>query len=392
MKINKELMYTKLVQLCWITILACTVLKFCGNRQFEIPDLNIIPPLYVRITINCSLFTINGIMFSLVLLKRKLKLKELIIIIILNIVDYIITFNMASPYYLLVDLTCYIIIAKLFSKFPIKVIIHDCIFILAMFAVYQGITKLYKNINKDIRDLSFTFDLILQIDYYCLLILTTLKEFKKGGNFYERWKTILVILSKRKRIEKSLQQNQKNVQEIEFGYKLFIVLLSIAQFFTVGVACYFVNGVAFEYVVVFVSFVIMRNVFGNSYHAQTIIKCTTLALVVFITATRLSLPLWMSSLCNVIIGCLVAYMMYVMYYFNKYTVTAGITIYKGMSLQDLNALCDLYNIENIDRTILIEYYVNRKRLDYIAMKVNYSVDNVKKRKANILKRFKETIN
>ena len=391
MKINKELMYTKLVQLCWITIIACTLLKFCGNKQFEIPDLNIVPPLYVRIIINCSLFTINGIIFSLILLKRKLKFKELIIIVILNVVDYIVTFNMPSPYYIIVDLACYIIIAKLFSKFPIKVIIHDCIFILVMFAVYQGVTKLYKDINKDIRDLSFTFDLVLQIDYYCLLILTTLREFKKGGNFYERWKTILAILSKRKRIEKSLQQNKKNVQEIEFGYKLFIALLSIAQFFTVGVACYFVNGVMFEYIIVFISFVIMRGVFGNSYHAQTITKCTTLALLIFITATRLSLPLWVSSLCNVIIGCLVAYMMYVMYYYIKFTNITGITIYKGMCLDDLNSLCDLYHVYGIDRTILKEYYVNRKRLDYIAMKVNYSVDNVKKRKANILNKFKETI-
>jgi hypothetical protein len=249
----------------------------------------------------------------------------------------------------------------------------------------------YKGINIKVNPVGFIPDKILQIDYYTLIILTVLNELKKGGYIYGRWIKFLDLLSKRKSFEKSIQQNQKNVQEIEFGFKLFIILLSIAQFFVVGVACYFINGVIFEYIAIFVSFCVMRQIFGKSYHSDSIIKCTTLAIVVFVTATRISLPLWLSSLCNVMIGCLIAYMMYIMYYYIKFTSISGTTIYRGMKLEDLNDLCDLYKIEQIDKTILVEYYVKRKRLDNIAIKLNYSVEAIKKRKAKVLKVFQESI-
>jgi hypothetical protein len=114
-------------------------------------------------------------------------------------------------------------------------------------------------------------------------------------------------------------------------------------------------------------------------------------MIVFVAATRLSLPLWLSSLCNVVIGSCVAYIMYIVYYYIKFTNITGITIYKGMKSEDLNALCDLYKVDDIDRYILTSYYVHRKRLDYIAVKTHYSIDNVKKRKANVLNKFKESI-
>lgn len=392
-KINKELAYSMLIKLCVITIIACTILKWCGYKDFEIPLFSsIVVPQTIRRIVNYCFYCLNGVCFTYVLVKRKLKFKEILIVIgfctplfIISLFDNLVVLKF------ILEFVAFPIIGFILSKDKLYRQIIESTLILLIFGVYQVGTMLYKDINIKIHPVDFISYFVLDIDYYYLIILTILHNIKKGGYIYGRWFTKLVILSKRRCVKESIQQNQNNVQEIEFGFKLFIVLLSITQFFVVGVACYFINGVIFEYIAIFISFVMMRKVFGKSYHSDSIIKCTTLAMVVFVTATRLSLPLWLSALCNVMIGCLIAYIMYIMYYYIKFTNTAGITVYKGMKKEDLNSLCDLYQVEEIDRIILTEYYVNRKRLDNIAFKVNYSVDNVKKRKAKVLKVFQESI-
>ena len=59
-----------------------------------------------------------------------------------------------------------------------------------------------------------------------------------------------------------------------------------------------------------------------------------------------------------------------------------IVFYKGMKEEELpNGLI------GFERDIMLMYYVNRYKLDKIALKVGYSVDNVKKLKSKIIKRY-----
>jgi hypothetical protein len=213
----------------------------------------------------------------------------------------------------------------------------------------------------------FLVEVVLQIDYYCLLTLTMLRELKKGEYIYEQWNSFILILSKQRRFKERLQQNQENVQEVEneLGYKIFIVMLSITQLVMVGTACYFVNNAILEFVIVFVSFVFMRKVYGQSYHSNSVIRCTTLALLTFLIATRVSLPLWLSTLCNVFIGCLVAYIMHIMYYYIKYT-KKGVTLRLGMNKDDLLKLCSEAGLSELNVNRMVLRYVERKSIQEIA--------------------------
>lgn len=366
-KINKSKVYTSLLFLCWFTIISCNLLKIFGYKEFEIPIFDFEIEQWIRIIINSLLFIINGICFTLILVKRKLNFKELLLTIVLNIINYIITFNMKSPYYIICDLLTYYLISIIITKNKWFQNLFECITILIIFTIYQLLTMGTKNLNPEIIDNNFIINLILEIDYYILILITILKEFKKGDFIYGRWKTILVILSKQKCFEKNVRQNQQVVEEVEneLAYKIFIVILSISQFAIVGTACYFVNQVIIEFFIVFISFVFMRAAFGKSYHCDSVIKCTSLAIATFVIATRISLPLWASTFCNVLIGCLVAYMMYVMYYYIKYT-KRGITLKLGMNKDDLLNLCSEAGLSetNINRMIL--RYVERKSIKEIA--------------------------
>lgn len=394
MRINKLKMYEALVKLCWLVVISCWVLKIFGYNEFEIPFISNDPSLLVKMLINGPLYCLNSYCFALILVKRKLTFKETLFVIITAIPLYFISnFKSLEILKFILELITYPIIGIVLTRDkPYKQIIESIV-VSIIFIAYQVLTMLYKGIPIAIKPVGFIPDKILQLDYYVLVVLTVLKTLKKGEYiYYGWWIKFLVFLSKLRRNKESVQQSKKIIHQKvdeEIGFRLFIIFLSIFQITIVGVSCYFVNGVILEYIITALSFFILTRIFGKCYHANTVIKCTTLSILVFVTATRLSLPLWASVFCNVLIGCLVAYMMYVMYYFIKFTETTGITIHKGMSLEDLENVCSLYHIEDIDKTILVEYYVNRKRLDNIAYKLNYSTEAIKKRKANILKSIRE---
>jgi DNA-directed RNA polymerase specialized sigma subunit len=73
----------------------------------------------------------------------------------------------------------------------------------------------------------------------------------------------------------------------------------------------------------------------------------------------------------------------------KYTNSQGITLSRGMSKEALNEMCSTLNLNEIETKIMFKYYVERKSLQYIANNVGYSIDNVKKIKAKIIKRIND---
>lgn len=328
----------------------------------------------------------------MILIKRKLKFKEYILIICLSIPLFILTmFKFLSVYKIILEFIVYVILGKILTRDKIYKIIIESILILILFTIYQLLTVCYKNINK--TDFNFITTTILQLDYYILLMLTILHEFKKGGYIYGRWKSFLVNFSKQKGNSQSLGKNQTPIQQSktkhDVGFKIFIVLLSVTQLAIVGTACYFINNTTYQFVIIFVSFVFMRHVFGKSYHADSVLTCTALSCFTFVLATKLVYPSYITILFNVIIGCLVAYIMHVWYYYFKYTSSSGITVCKGMSSEDLDNLCKIHNLKPMEYNVLNCYYVKGYKLDKIAITYDYSIDNIKKIKANALKKLNE---
>ena len=58
------------------------------------------------------------------------------------------------------------------------------------------------------------------------------------------------------------------------------------------------------------------------------------------------------------------------------------TFYKGMLAEDIPV-----ELTGIEYEIIYQYYVKRIKLDRIAIDLNYSIDNIKKIKSKIIKRY-----
>lgn len=390
--INKSKMYGSLIALCWATIALCLILKLFGSKEFDMPEYTYNINIWIQRIINYIFYIINSLMFGMLLVKRKLKLKEMFIVICLfTPLYYMSLYSKLLPIKFVLETVMYILLGYLLTKDKFWKILLECILIFVLISLYQIITMAYKNINIKIMVDNFIVDKILMIDYYTLIILTYLYASRKGEYLFYgyRWFKFLVVLSNKRRNKETLQQNlqKKSIEDESKGFKLFALMLAVFQFMLVFTLCYFINNTTWQFVVIFISFCVLRLVFGKSYHCNSIINCTSLSCLVFVIATRLSLPTYISILCNVIIGLLVAYLMYILYYFNKNTNSQGVVLSRGMSLEALIEMCSNLQLNEMEMKILTEYYVKRKSLQSIAMAVGYSKINVSKIKQKAVKKI-----
>ena len=249
--------------------------------------------------------------------------------------------------------------------------------------LYQYISLKTKGLIISIAKETFTNSLILQIDFYMLIIIALLYFNKKGVHLYElvykfickiRWRPLafIRIFSKRNCKEKCLQQNQEDVQEIKFevGYFIFNIVLFAFQFMLILTICYFIKNTLINVLLIFISFTILRKVFGKSYHADTIIKCTTLSTIMFIVATELSFNINISILSSVFVGAFLAYLMHIYYYYYNY-IKNNNDLTK-LTLEQLKQ--KLYYLTELEINLIYDYWHKDKHItaDDIAEKYGYN--------------------
>jgi hypothetical protein len=363
-----------------------------GSKQFEMPDYTYNISDTTQKIVNYIFYILNSVIFAMLLKKNKLTLKEFGIVLLLYTPIFIMSmFPKLDMIRFAIETIMFFVLGKIILKDKWWKVLLEVLTINIIIFIYQALTMLYKSINIKIKIDNFIVSYIVLIDYYTLILLTYLYISKKGGYIYGQWSKFLVVISKCRSNEKRIQQNDTIIQKESITnnklFLLFTIMVSVFQLAVVFTLCYFINNTTWQFVIIFVSFCVLRAVFGKSYHCNSIITCTSLSCLVFVIATRLSLPPYISTLCNVIIGLLVAYMMYVLYYYNKYTNPQGITLSRGMNQETLMEMCSNLQLTDIEMKVLTDFYVKRKSLQSIAMSIGYSKINVSKIKQKAIKKI-----
>ena len=388
--------YKNTLLLCIFTILVTFIMKLFGYEGFHIPVINNVVSNNFIILLICYalLYLLNSTLIIILIVKRKLNIKEIIVLIIIFIIIYLLnTFVNIGYFKFLIEGTALILLSCILMKdFKISV---EAILMYGFMLLYQVITLKTKGLIIEIMNDSFTNSLILQIDFYMLIIAALLYFLKKGEHLYELvykiirniwWsKPFTRILSKRNCKEKCLQQNQEDVKEIKFevGYFIFNIVLFAFQFVLILTICYFIKNTVLNILLIFISFVILRKTFGKSYHADTILKCTTISTILFITATELTLDVNISILSSIIVGVLLAYGMHVYYYYNNY-VKCNSDLAK-LPLDELRSV--LHYLSDLEVNMVYDYWHKDSNItvDDIADKYGYN----KMKVYRTLKKIKE---
>lgn len=358
-------MKTKIYKYTLLASIGCILVSFIskllGCNDFNIPVIdNAINNNYTLMVIcYLLLFNINTILITMLIVKKKLSFKALLLCVGIFSAEYAITSILAIDYLsFILDFVAFTLVSILLTKkfkITIEVIVVSCLNIL-----YQVISMITRDIFIGVATESFTTNLILNIDYYGLLVITILYFRKKGVHIYElviqfiQWiihdrrrktKTLSILLPKRNSKEKNVQQN---VQEVEPGYVIFSIVLALFQILLVGFLCYLVKGTVWNFIFIFGSFVMLRFAFGKSWHAETVIWCTTVAILTFTMGTKLSLDVNISILSCVGVGFILAFILHILYFYRLKE------DYSKLSKEDLGKV--LHYLDATELNILYDYY------------------------------------
>lgn len=405
---DRDIVNAKMLRLMVVTMIVCWIIKICGSTIFEIPFLNIEVNFVVELVVNLLLNILCWVLTIMIVTKRKLSIKECAIIGCTTTFVFIISLFI-QMFKLLLEIPIVFSLSYIFSdNKQWSKILKETIFIFAIITLLQIVSMSYRGLNINSFDYDFTVTSILSIDFYIvMLVLTEYAIRRKGVYLYEKfiqfilgkWKhrsTVTGVLPERESVSDTLQENCEVTNRT--SYKIFLIVFSMCQFLLVFLATIGINWliglfvpntpVGFQFGIIFVVFVVMRAVLGNSYHSNMVGKCTTVAIITFTCATQVSLPTYVSVQVNVFIGFLVAFIMYKLYTEEFNAEADRFSVCRGMDKEQMVIICDRYNINGLSRDIMIYFYCDRHKVDKIAFMVGYSNDNVAKLKKQALDMIK----
>lgn len=176
-----------LIITCWVVYIACLIIKLCGGNWFEIATTNetfiaicdyIDNTLWLKMIIATIIYVISTYIIYLSLTKQRL-FKDL------RIIPILIGINIINIYFnnvyvnIVLSLIVLLVIPLIRTKFKERKNILVGVILIFLFQLISLITR---NIGWNLNNQSMLVSLIMQIDYYIIVIIyylyTNRKEIK----------------------------------------------------------------------------------------------------------------------------------------------------------------------------------------------------------------------
>lgn len=340
---------------------------------------------YIILAITCNDNTKR--MFNFTLLTMPL---NMFIQFLKSKIDLPYMFVFSDLLYLFILSLCYIKIVKR-DKIYRENVSNYFIFTL-MTIIMQFVSLITKNVSIGYQENILTKSLIMNIDYFALLIISYKLYFIKGGK--DLWVGVLgsfsdLLVSLRnlpEKLQKSYSLAKPKDRVDELTNKIYIVLFWLYNFFTVLVVLLIatINHTFIECIFMLSSFWINKGVFGKPLHLRKASHCFIVSSLSYYVLNRLTWSINISFLVPVILGITLSY------------ITArfmarqeNLYLHRGMSLDSFYEL--ITKVTNNEEHIEIckRYYVDKESNLKIALHFNYSEINIKKIKQKINKKIKE---
>lgn len=176
--------YGMLIFVSWIVLIACLIIKIFGGNWFELGTENskfiefctyVDETMWLKMTLACIISLISGYISLCVMLNEKrLSLKNVLIFIPLMIIKSIISWYSSIISFVL-DIFIMLGLTTIRNKSFKRSIL--CFVIITLF---QLITLFFRNISGNFTlENSFLIQALYQIDYYLMLLLFYLYNFKR---------------------------------------------------------------------------------------------------------------------------------------------------------------------------------------------------------------------
>lgn len=410
---RNQLIYKQTIVLLIGAYFLALIFKIFGLKYLVIPDIDFNVNLIIERLINSTLYLINGYLIVLLIVKQKIPLFKFIILLSGLLILYYLSILFVNLNLVVLKMVFEILYTILIVKFLFKLKLKNIIFETFIISIITMLLQIVMIISRELSllnsQVTFVETMIYNIDYYIGFILLNIIFYRKEVFIYAkivgRWSKFIFLLTKRRCKNERIQENEKTIlksevkEEKEIGYKVYLVLLSIFQFSIVYLCCSLTKvneTILLQFMIIFLAFAGFRAIFGKSYHANSIIKCTAISSLVFTIANRVALPSYISLAFYIVLGLMIAYIMYVIAIANEYKEIKKkieqVKLQRGMTLDSLQEYIKIIELSERELSILKMYYVERRSIKYISNTMNYSYFYIVELKKNIELRIKAASN
>lgn len=258
-----------------------------------------------------------------------------------------------------------------------------------LFMLFIQIFSVFTRVNYSIEYITNPItNLLLNFDYIIILIIMYKLNFMKGDEKTCSYQVVQYsFLHQQTSLKNSLKKLQikslTNKQKFIFFTTWTLYLLW--NIFTVFIILFVakINGTIVECIFILTAFWLNKRVFGKPFHMKNAYQCFIVSNLAYYCLNRLTLHLQISILIPVILGILLSY------FTSKLVKKNEKKLYRGMSEDELKYYLTKITNNKLDYKICKLFYVDRCSEVKIASMVNYSVENIKKRKKIINDKLKE---
>lgn len=303
--------------------------------------------------------------------------------------------------FIIVDFVYLFILSMLYIKYRGNKIGKNNIsnywlFMIMCFA-FQIISLATRNIpvkNQNAFENDFIINIIINIDYFALMLMTRKLYFIKGGK--SLWDLVHSsfsdLLTSLKSLPTKWQESYRKAKpkitnkETKLEYRIYIILFWLYNLFTLLVILFIatLNHTFIECIFIVTSFWINKAVFGKAFHLKKASVCFVVSSVSYYALNRLTWDIGISFIVPISLGIALSYITSKLMFMQERK-----QLYRGMELDEFyNTITKVTsNHEHIE--ICKMFYVDKQPDVKIAFKYNYSVSNIKKIKQKINKQIRE---
>ena len=190
---TKQTLVRKTIWLCWFALIGCFIVKLFGGNYFEIIANNehivnlcdFINSNFLKYIVRFIQANLSFYLYTCSIAKRNLKIKESILVEIFILFDVVIKYINPDIGFICDCIVMTLIPFVLSSKSNgIKIGAIRTVFGFALINIFQIISLIVRNLGIKVLDAPTLVEIILEIDYYIMLILYYLYSVKLKGEWF----------------------------------------------------------------------------------------------------------------------------------------------------------------------------------------------------------------
>lgn len=351
--------------------------------KFRLTNIYYLITLYIyTIFILCLIFKRND---------KEIKIISLIYTII-GIIVKVIESKIGLTYVnCLIDATYLLsMIAITNIKYKQSKVIKRAAMVLMINFFYQFITFVIRGVNYTERN-SFTLNVILNIDYLLMLLITYKLYFMKGGFKLCGTEVGYYSLTKKSfsNLQKDFQENSSNFKKLNKQDKATVIIYSILSIIwniaTVMVVLFIakINKTLIECIFILSSFWISKKTFGKPFHLKSMMWCFILSNITYYVLNRVTAPIGISILVPIILGVGLSYVT------SKLVKKTYKPLYRGMPEEEFEETIQKVTTKGSDKyNICYDFFIKKQNAILLGRKYNYTESGIRKITSRINEKIK----